>query len=70
MSVYVKRRDRPVRGSITEALDSFQAEVRFYREIAPVIGIRVPACYEAEVTDEGTALVLRTWLDGNLGPIR
>jgi hypothetical protein len=56
--VYVKRRDRPVRGSITEALDSFQAEVRFYREIAPVIGIRVPACYAAQVTDEGTALVL------------
>jgi hypothetical protein len=54
----VKRRDRPVRGSITEALESFQAEVRFYREIAPVNGIRVSACYEAQVTDEGTALVL------------
>jgi Phosphotransferase enzyme family len=39
-------------------LDSFQAEVRFYREIAPVVGVRVPACYRAEGTDDGTVLVL------------
>jgi fructosamine-3-kinase len=39
-------------------LDSFQAEVRFYREIAPVIGVRVPACYRAEGTEDGTVLVL------------
>jgi hypothetical protein len=54
MPVYVKRRARPAPGSITEALDSFRAEVRFYREIAPVLDIRVPACYETE----GTVLVL------------
>lgn len=54
----VKRRNRPVPGSITEALDSFHAEVRFYREVVPVIGMRVPACYRTESTDDGTVLVL------------
>jgi len=54
----VKRRARPAPGSISEALDSFRAEVRFYREIAPVVGVRVPACYQAEDTGEGTVLVL------------
>jgi hypothetical protein len=39
-------------------LDSFRAEVSFYREIAPVIGVRVPACYQAEDTGEGTVVVL------------
>ncbi len=58
MAVYVKQRARPSLGSITEALDSFRAEVRFYREIAPVVGVRVPACYRAEDTDAGTVLVL------------
>jgi hypothetical protein len=55
---YVKRRGHPVPGSIPAALDLFRAEVRFYREIAPVAGVRVPACYEAKDTDEGTVLVL------------
>lgn len=54
----MKRRDLPAPGSITEALDSFRAEVRFYREIAPVAGVRVPACYEAVDTGDGTVLVL------------
>jgi aminoglycoside phosphotransferase (APT) family kinase protein len=58
VDAYVKRRGRPTPGSITAALDSFGAEVRFYREIAPVAGVRVPACYRAEDTDEGTVLVL------------
>jgi len=58
VDVHVKRRARPDPGSISEALDSFRAEVRFYREIAPVVGVRVPACYRAEDTDEGTVLVL------------
>jgi hypothetical protein len=43
---------------MSAALDSFRAEVRFYREIAPVVGVRVPDCFQAEDTDEGTALVL------------
>jgi hypothetical protein len=55
---YVKRRGCPAAGSITEALDSFRAEVRFYREIAPVAGVRVPACYQAEETGDGTVLRL------------
>jgi hypothetical protein len=36
----------------------FQAEVRFYREIAPVVGVRVPACCRAEDDDSGTLLEL------------
>jgi hypothetical protein len=55
---YVKRRGRPAPGSIAEALDLFRAEIRFYREIAPVAGVRVPACYRAEETGDGTVLVL------------
>ena len=58
MAVYVKRREPPAPGSIPEALDMFRAEVRFYREIAPVVGVRVPACYQAEATEAGTSLVL------------
>jgi Phosphotransferase enzyme family len=54
----VKRRGRPVPGSIPGVLDPFRAEVRFYREIAPVVGVRLPVCYQAEDTDEGTVLVL------------
>jgi len=36
----------------------FRCEVRFYQQIAPVIGVRVPACYHAEETDNGTLLEL------------
>lgn len=36
----------------------FRSEVRFYREIAPVVGVRVPQCYQAEADDDGTVLVL------------
>jgi aminoglycoside phosphotransferase (APT) family kinase protein len=58
VQIYVKRRDQPVPGSIPAALDSFRKEVRFYRLIAPVVGVRVPLCYRAEVTDRGTVLEL------------
>jgi hypothetical protein len=54
----VKRRARPVPGSIPAVLDIFGAEVRFYQHIAPVAGVRVPACYQASQTSEGTVLVL------------
>lgn len=67
MRIHIKKRDLPVPGSITEALDSFAAEVRFYREIAPVAGVRVPACYQAEVTDTGTILVLEDLSDWQPG---
>jgi hypothetical protein len=62
VDAYVKRRDRPPAGSIPEALDSFRAEVRFYQEIAPAIDVRVPACYEAQVNDDGTVLVLEDFV--------
>jgi hypothetical protein len=55
---YVKRRSWPEPGSIPDVLDMFRSELRFYREIAPVAGVRVPACYQAEETDERTLLVL------------
>jgi hypothetical protein len=45
----------------------FRCEVRFYQEIAPVIGVRVPACYRAEATDDGTLLELEdlsSWRPG------
>jgi hypothetical protein len=55
---HVKRRSWPEPGSIPDVLDMFRCELRFYREIAPVVGVRVPACYQAEETAEGTLLVL------------
>lgn len=58
VQAHIKRRRRPAAGSIPGVLDIFRSEVRFYREIAPVIGVRVPACYQAEVTSQGTVLVL------------
>lgn len=45
----------------------FESEVRFYREIAPVIGVRVPACIEATQDDVGTLLRLEdlsSWCRG------
>lgn len=45
----------------------FERELRFYREVAPAVGIRVPACFEAHDTDEGYRLVLEdlsTWREG------
>lgn len=57
-SQHVKRRGHPVPGSIPDVLDMFRSELRFYREIAPVAGVRVPACYRAEETSDGTVLVL------------
>lgn len=37
----------------------FTSEVRFYREIAPVVGVRVPECVEATQDENGTVL----WLE-------
>jgi len=58
MQHHVKRRPPATPGSIPAALKIFESEVRFYREIAPVVGVRVPACYQAEETADGTLLVL------------
>jgi hypothetical protein len=67
VTTFVKRRGIANPGSIAEALDIFGSEVRFYREIAPEIGIRVPACYRAEESAEGTLLELEdlsAWTPG------
>ena len=67
MQPFVKRRDPPVPGSIPAALDMFSAEVRFYREIAAHIELRVPDCYESHDGDDGTVLVLENlseWTPG------
>jgi Phosphotransferase enzyme family len=55
---HLKRRGRPEPGSIAAALDIFSSEVRFYREIAPEAGVRVPVCYLAADEPDGTLLVL------------
>jgi Phosphotransferase enzyme family len=55
---FVKRRPPAVPGSIPDVLGMFTGEVRFYREIAPLLGVRVPACYTAEDNADGTLLVL------------
>ncbi len=67
MTEFVKQRGVPAPGSIPAALDIFRSEIRFYREIAPVIGVRVPACYRAETGADGTVLVLEdlsAWTPG------
>jgi len=50
----------------------FRNEVRFYREIAPVAGVRVPDCYRSEAGEDGTLLVLEdlsAWQPG-ADPVR
>jgi hypothetical protein len=64
---FVKRRPPATPGSIPDVLGMFIAEVRFYREIAPVIGLRVPACYRAEDGEDGTLLVLEDLSDWTPG---
>jgi len=64
---FIKRRDRPAAGSIPDVLQMFVAEVRFYREIAPVVGVRVPACLLAEVNAGATLLLLEDLSDWEAG---
>jgi hypothetical protein len=64
---HVKRRDPATPGSIPAVLKMFESEVRFYREIAPYVGVRVPACYRAESGPDGTLLELEdlsSWTPG------
>ena len=67
MHAFVKRRDPAAPGSIPEALQTFHAEVRFYREVAPEVGVRVPACYDAVDDAAGTRLVLEDLSSWALG---
>ncbi|GAA5016446.1 phosphotransferase family protein [Actinopolymorpha pittospori] len=67
MGYFVKRRDPAIPGSIPDVLGSFHSEVLFYREVAPVVGVRVPACHLSEDGPSGTCLVLEdlsTWHPG------
>ncbi|TCC43323.1 phosphotransferase family protein [Kribbella sindirgiensis] len=67
MPNHVKRRAPAAPGSIPAVLKMFESEVRFYREIAPVVGVRVPECYQAESDADGTLLVLEdlsAWTPG------
>jgi len=64
MRTFEKHRDRAPVGSIPDVLDMFVSEVRFYREVAPVVGVRVPKCFAAEASPDGTRLILEdlsTW---------
>ncbi len=50
----------------------FERELRFYREVAPKVGVRVPGCFQAEETESGYRLVLEdlsTWREG-ADPVR
>lgn len=65
--MFVKRREWAPAGSIPAVLGMFESEVRFYREIAPVVGVRVPACVEATQDEAGTLLRLEdlsSWTAG------
>jgi len=55
---FVKRREPPEPGSIPAVLGMFSAEVRFYREIAPVVGVRVPHCHHGEVRPDGSTVLI------------
>jgi hypothetical protein len=69
---FVKRREPALPGSIPDVLGMFHAEVRFYREIAPVAGVRVPFCYRSGDDDRGTLLELEDlsawWSSYSPGP--
>lgn len=67
MPNHVKRRTPAAPGSIPAVLQMFESEVRFYREIAPVVGVRVPECYQAESDADGTLLVLEDLSDWTPG---
>lgn len=67
MEGFIKERVRPDPGSIPALLGMFERELRFYREVAPKVGVRVPGCYQAEETESGCRLVLEDlsrWSEG------
>jgi len=55
---FVKEREPARPGTIPDVLQMFTREVRFYREVAPYVGVRVPACHLAEEHDGATRLEL------------
>ena len=64
---FVKRREPAAPGSIPDVLAMFVNEVRFYREVAPVVGVRVPVCLTAQEDNGSTLLELENlsdWTEG------
>ena len=64
---FVKRRAAARPGSIPAVLQMFPREVRFYREVAPYVGVRVPDCYLAEEHRGATHLELEDLSDWREG---
>lgn len=58
LRVFIKERSKPSPGSIPALLGMFEREVRFYREVAAEVGVRVPECHEATETEDGYRLRL------------
>jgi fructosamine-3-kinase len=66
-STFMKCREPAEPGSIPDRLQMFPREVRFYREIAPRVGVRVPRAIRAEVDGGSTVLELEdlsAWREG------
>lgn len=67
MPAFVKTRARAEPGSIPDVLEIFENEIRFYREIAPVVGVRTPALLAFDSTSDQFTLELEdlsTWREG------
>lgn len=68
MAIHLKRRRAPAPGTIPDRLQMFAREVRFYREVAPDLGVRVPVCFRAEIEPDGSTLLeledLSGWREG------
>ena len=67
VTTFTKRRDAAEPGSIPDVLQMFTREVRFYREVAPYVGVRTPACHRAEEHDGATHLELEDLSSWGLG---
>lgn len=67
MSTFVKRRDAARPGSIPERLQMFPREVRFYTEVAPEVGVRVPLAFRATESAGATYLELEDLSDWREG---
>ena len=66
-AIFTKSREPARPGSIPDRLQMFTREVRFYTEIAPAVGVRVPAVFRAEARDGATVLELEdlsSWREG------
>jgi Ser/Thr protein kinase RdoA (MazF antagonist) len=64
---FTKRREPAAPGSIPDVLGMFVNEVRFYREVAPLVEVRVPACFTAQEENGATLLELEDlsrWTEG------